>query len=553
METNWDLLIENHFDKKDTLDMDMLVEMVEDLMSEQNNPLIKIADEIVAILQAEKDGEGGFTDEPVALDAEIDDVISAKGAKVKKTPTTGTIEITNTGNRDMRSSLYDKLSNHGYIVVKGERGGNGSRAAVKKGDISFTLDFFQGSTEATISNIGNFAEGVMAYAMAAKAIRYKEGYDKSKKGDAGYPTKEPSPITAAEAVALANELNGSEGWDNIEPAKIKKRIRRKGKEDKIVLVDSQKRSIREKIIELDDGDKIRLKIALDNVTWQDLDDTTKWKYATGTVSSAIKFANSKFATRYMNQSMDGKPGDTLHIVADGTGDQAGTTADLEIYMTNSEGDYEVGLQTGKISLKTKNTKQLDQAGRKDLKKLQGFFKDLYDYDFTKQDIEDFKDPKTQLFGTGGFFDNLYDQVKKSVEGMEETQRATLLSKVSQMVRKTAGGENITLVKLEDDDFTVYDLAGDIAEEYDIELDIRTGPSVSAGIKYLDTSIVGKKGSDLEGEKIHLLTMRPRRDGSGFRFYIEQGKDYSAFYRYKRDELEKEKEEAEQKGLTNPPQ
>ncbi len=30
METNWDLLIENHFDKKETLAMDMLVEMVED-------------------------------------------------------------------------------------------------------------------------------------------------------------------------------------------------------------------------------------------------------------------------------------------------------------------------------------------------------------------------------------------------------------------------------------------------------------------------------------------------------------------------------------------
>ena len=38
METNWDLLIENHFDKKETLAMDMLVEMVEDVMSEQKQP-----------------------------------------------------------------------------------------------------------------------------------------------------------------------------------------------------------------------------------------------------------------------------------------------------------------------------------------------------------------------------------------------------------------------------------------------------------------------------------------------------------------------------------
>ena len=34
METNWDLLIENHFDKKETLAMDMIVEMVEQVMDE---------------------------------------------------------------------------------------------------------------------------------------------------------------------------------------------------------------------------------------------------------------------------------------------------------------------------------------------------------------------------------------------------------------------------------------------------------------------------------------------------------------------------------------
>ena len=34
METNWDLLIENHFDKKEALDMEMLVEMVEETLDE---------------------------------------------------------------------------------------------------------------------------------------------------------------------------------------------------------------------------------------------------------------------------------------------------------------------------------------------------------------------------------------------------------------------------------------------------------------------------------------------------------------------------------------
>ena len=38
METNWDLLIENHFDKKETLDMEMLVEMIENVITEQKTP-----------------------------------------------------------------------------------------------------------------------------------------------------------------------------------------------------------------------------------------------------------------------------------------------------------------------------------------------------------------------------------------------------------------------------------------------------------------------------------------------------------------------------------
>ena len=539
-----DQLVENFFQpKRDTLGLNQLVEMVEELISERDNPLVKIAGEIVAILKAEKDDGGGFTDEAAALGAKVDDVVSASSAKVKKTPTTGTIEITNTGDRGMRKLLFDKLSKHGYDVVPKEKGSTGSRAAVTKGDISFTLDFFQGSTKATISNIGNFAEGVMAYALAAKAIKYKEGYDKTKKGDTGYPEEEPSPITIDEAIALASKMNASDGWDSTSPAKVKK-----GDKE----VDSERRSVREATIELGDGDKIRLKIALDNITWQDLDDTTKWKFAEGTVSSAVKFANSKFAINFINTTMDGKPGDTLHIVADGTGDQAGTTADLEIYMSNSKEDYTANLQTGKISLKTKSTKQLDQAGRRDLKKLKGFFKDLYNYEFNAYEDEEFADSETELFGDNGFFDRLFRQIKYEVENMPEPEEETFIRRISQMVRKTAGGEDITLVQLKDDDFVVYDLAQDIVDDFEIMLDIRTGPS-EAGIKYLDTYIVGKSGTDLAGKKIHLLSMRPRRDGSGFRFYIEQGKDYSAFYNYERRQLEKEKRQQAQKDLTNPPQ
>jgi hypothetical protein len=48
METNWDLLIENHFDKKETLAMDMLVEMVEDLMSENISNRGDVAEGLIA-------------------------------------------------------------------------------------------------------------------------------------------------------------------------------------------------------------------------------------------------------------------------------------------------------------------------------------------------------------------------------------------------------------------------------------------------------------------------------------------------------------------------
>ena len=60
--------------------------------------------------------------------------------------------------------------------------------------------------------------------------------------------------------------------------------------------------------------------------------------------------------------------------------------------------------------------------------------------------------------------------------------------------------------------------------------------------YLKTSVY----SEETGKEYELISMRPRRDGKGFRFYIEKGKNFNEFYR-------KEKQEQEQKDLTNPPQ
>jgi len=212
------------------------------------------------------------------------------------------------------------------------------------------------------------------------------------------------------------------------------------------------------------------------------------------------------------------------------------------------------LKTGNISLKTKNTKQLGQAGKKkkdSVKKFVKFFSDLYDYHLTPQELDDFTTlPREDLFGQAGYFDTLFDNVIDRVENMSTPKEESFIRRLSRFVVDTAGGPDITLIKLLDDDYVVYDLAKEIVEDFDIKLE---KVMTKSGIPYLYTYIVGRQGTELAGEKLQLITMRPRRDADGFRFYVEQGDHYNAFYKYERDQVKKEKEEAEQKPLTNPPQ
>tara|TARA_R110000796_G_scaffold192708_1_gene309390 strand:- start:63 stop:839 length:777 start_codon:yes stop_codon:yes gene_type:complete len=249
-----------------------------------------------------------------------------------------------------------------------------------------------------------------------------------------------------------------------------------------------------------------------------------------------------------------KDGDVIEVTADGVSDQEGTTADLKIQMKTADGNYIRNLKTGKISLKTKNTKQLDQAGKKKkdtVEKFVNFFSNLYDYHLTPQELNDFKNlDREKLFGQTGYFDRLFDSVIKRVENMGTPKEESFIRRLSRFVVDTAGGPDITLIKLLDDDYVVYDLAKEIVEDFDIKLE---KVMTSSGIPYLYTYIEGRPGTELAGTKLQLIVMRPRRDAGGFRFYVEQGKDYNDFYKYERDQVEKEKEEAEQKDLTNPPQ
>jgi len=524
-----DQLVENFFQpKQDTLGLDQLVEMVERVMNERKEELGEIAKKIIVIFRAEKDEDGNVGSFPVAPDATL-----------KGKVTSGKIVIDNTGSRGMRASLLNnKLGSDDDFDVEIVKVGDGTTAKVSyQGGQSFYLVLRKGTVKDSIANIGNFAEGVTAYALAERVIQYKSGYDQTKTGDLGYPQTVPEDISIDDIKKLSNEME----WDAVE---------KKG----------DKRTIKKKRFELDDGDFLELTIGLDNVTWKDLDDINKWTIAQSTVASAVKFANSKFTTGFIDSSMDGidrrkkKDGDVIYVTADGVSDQEGTTADLNIQMKTADGNYIRNLKTGKISLKTKNTKQLGQAGKKkedSVKKFVKFFSDLYDYHLTPQELNDFKTlPREDLFGQTGYFSTLFDSVINRVENKSTPKKESFIRRLSRFVVDTAGGPDITLIKLLDDDYVVYDLAKEIVEDFDIKLE---KVMTKSGIPYLYTYIVGRQGTELAGEKLQLVVMRPRRDADGFRFYVEQGDDYNAFYKYERDQVKKEKEEAEQKPLTNPPQ
>ena len=525
-----DQLVENFFQpKRDTLGLDQLVEMIEQVMNERKEELGEIAEKIIAILKAEKDEDGNVGSFPVfAPDATLKGKVTGK-----------TITLDNTGSRGMRASLLNnKLGSDDDFDVEIVKVGDGTTAKVSyQGGQPFSLVLKQGSVPESIANIGNFAEGVTAYALAERVIQYKSGYDQTKTGDLGYPQAAPEDISIDDIKKLSNEIE----WDTVE---------KKG----------DKRTLKKKRFELDDGDFLELAIGLDNITWKDLDNIDKWSFAESTVASAVRFANSKFSTGFIDSSMDGidrkkkKDGDVIYVTADGVSDQEGTTADLNIQMKTADGNYIRNLKTGKISLKTKNTKQLGQAGKKkkdSVKKFVKFFSDLYDYHLTPQELDDFKTlPREDLFGKTGYFSTLFDSVKNRVENMSTPKEESFIRRLSRFVVDTAGGPDITLIKLLDDDYVVYDLAKEIVEDFDIKLEKELTKS---GIPYLYTYIVGRQGTELAGTELQLVVMRPRRDADGFRFYVEQGKDYNAFYKYERDQVKKEKEQQEENPLTNPPQ
>ena len=505
-----DQLVENFFQPKPkAFGLDQLVEMVEGLLNESRENLNKIQDEILKILKDET-VKGEFGKYPAALDAEL------KGL------TRGRITIDNTGDRPLRRALMKKISINSKFEVSdlAQISGGGTKATVKyrprrKEPTIFTLVLKRGAAKALISNIGNFAEGVMAYALAAKAGKLKA------QTNSKYPDKKPESIGLSEIIKYANEIQ----WDTDN--------------------EEGRRTLKKANTSLGDGDKLELTIGLDNVTWRDLNNTDKWALASGTVEAALSFANSHWYEDFLMHSFRDSPGDVIEINADGVSDQKGTTADLRIALRNAEGDYEANLQTGKISLKTKSTSQLAQAGKgeKSRSRLIGFFRDLYNYEFSPEEENQLASlDNEEMFGQDGFFAKLFQKVIDKVGNPDQSQEESYVKRLSKMIPAYAGGTDITLVQLKDADFDIFDLSRQIADDYGIRITQSFSKKEGATVPYLKTSVY----SEETGKEYELISMRPRRDGKGFRFYIEKGKNFNEFYR-------KEKQEQEQKDLTNPPQ
>ena len=493
-----DQLVENFFQPKSkAFGLEQLVEMVEDLMGEAREKLPEeLVNQILSILKKETDEGDEFGPYP----------IEATAALVKDGRTSTKIVITNTGQRGNRRRVFAKIDNHSDFEVLSDieqaSSGTGLQADViwnpSGKPTPFKLILKRGSNAQTISNIGNFAEGVMAYALAAKLENSQGGGKEA--------------ITLEDIKAYAEKMAM---MFEIDPTK--------------------KRQVRELTDQQVGDDKLNLTLGLDTVTFADLDNTDRWVLAPDTVKAALKFANSDYYQSFISHALNEK-GHTINIIADGVSDQKGTKADIFVNSVDEKGN-EVNLQSGNISLKTKSTKQLHQTG-KDIKKIGDILDDLYGYKigepmknyFNQSDRED-------LFGVGGFFDDLFKDVAAKEQPKKGSEEISYLKRVSTKIPQYAAGAEVSLIQLTSGDFKIFDFTRQIADDFTVRLDHRSG-DIPKLITYVER----------KGESHPLFSMRPRRDGKGFRFYIEKEKGFDTFYKF-----EIEKQEQEQKDLTNPPQ
>jgi murein DD-endopeptidase MepM/ murein hydrolase activator NlpD len=489
-----DQLVENFFQpKRDTLGLDQLVEMVEEVMNEE--------------MYYQKPGQVEPTG-PYSADRVTDDIRkklertlkqSGLGVDLEKLEYGGktTIAINNVGSNVIRDKILQALGDSGWVKLPAKpAGGKHKRAdthffdVAKNGKVTqVSILLRQGSTKDKISNIGNFMEGIVAYALA---VRFVKGEDITKEDVEDFAEKHKAKSTKT-------------------PAKS-------GKSKKSA------RTIREYT-----EPNLEVKIGLDNITFTELDDPDKWKFAD--IDSAIALANSDYYKDYLDKIV------SLKIDADGVSNQADTTIDVTVFGTGKDGEVYTFLDSG-FSLKNLS-KQLWQKG-KDIFAIGGMFSNLFDVAITlPTNIEKFKKDRYPYNIAIPYFDQLFAAVEQAenakLKGNDKAQEAFLnnfFTKLPEYATKSPEGGSIPLVALGSGGFNIYDFSRKLkpkatkkvsdkaAEKYKVHFQVtKGGPSTKKGATH---KVPDKLGLYFNDKLVFQLRPKIEPSAGTFRFYLESG-------------------------------
>ena len=485
-----DKLVENFFQpKRNTLGLDQLVEMVEQVMNE----------EMYYQEPGQEDKSGPISARKVKDDIQkyLEKTLrnSGLGVDLEKLEYGGktTIAINNVGSNVMRDKILQALGDSGWVKLPAKpAGGKHKRAdthffdVAKNGKVTqVSILLRQGSTKDKISNIGNFMEGIVAYALA---VRFVKGENITKEDVEDFAEKH------------------------------------KAKSTKTPVKSGSARTIREYT-----EPNLEVKIGLDDITFTELDDPDKWKFAD--IDSAIAFANSEYYKNYLDTIV------SLKVDADGVSDQDGTTIDVTVSGTGKDGEVYTFLDSG-FSLKNLS-KQLWQKG-KDILAIGDMFSNLFGVTITLPlDIEQFKKESSPFPDATRYFDDLFkkvaDEENDKLANDDEAESAFLknfFKKLPKYATKSPEGTSIPLVSLGGGGFDIYDFSKElnpkdteqvsdqVAKKYDVKFGVmKGGPSKKKGA----THKVPDKLGLYFGDKL-VFQLRPKIETSAktFRFYLESG-------------------------------
>jgi len=274
-----------------------------------------------------------------------------------------------------------------------------------------------------------------------------------------------------------------------------------------------------------DGDNYEVKLGLDDRTFVALDNQEKWQYATQTIDNAISFANSEEYGNFANQANEAN--EKIIINADGVSDQKGTKADIWIYYGEGENRKHFLDKPGGLSLKSRGSSQLKQTGG-NIESIKNVLSLALGYqvtpDVAQEFISNYNEDRDKLFGKNGTFHKMFMNAVKDNTPMDTDK---FLDNLNSELPKLATGKDIGLLDLSGKEFKIFDFARVLDKAADVELQIIFSKSGKGDIPYLMVYLTPHNTN----QRNHLFHMRPRRDGTGIRFYLEKGKNLDQFYKW----------------------